>query len=356
MPEIYDLTRMTTPTAGVGTITLGVAVSGYLTFAAAGVPDGAKVIYGIRDGVNSEAGYGTYTAAGTTLSRDKILASTNGGSAISLSGGAEVYITMAAESLPQPLSSGLLVCTNTTTLTFQPFNGDRIKIAGLWYKIPSAGITGSNTGVFLNGVGASNLAASTVYYVYLFNNAGTLTFDYSTTGRVTDTTSGNVGTEIKSADNTRSLIGMVRVNASAQFTDNNGSRLTLSWFNRQNKDGLQSGASGTTPSTTASPNVLIGSAFPMLNWAGEAVYAVWNHEAVTTASFTNMTVSYDVVGNTIGSLQYIYNFANPIPTAVGGWGTPLEGYHVYGAYAGQSNAAGFTFTSNNGTISLMTRG
>ena len=95
MPKLYNLARMTTATTGTGTITLGSASSGFLTFAAAGVANGDIVFYGIKDGANSEVGYGTYTASGTTLSRN-VVKSTNGNAAIALSGAAEAYITAVA--------------------------------------------------------------------------------------------------------------------------------------------------------------------------------------------------------------------------------------------------------------------
>lgn len=87
---------MTTTTVGTGTITLGSAatVNGvlYLSFAAAGVADGDIVAYGIQDTNNSEYGYGTYTSAGTTLTRT-VIRSTNSNNAISLSGSAQVFVT-----------------------------------------------------------------------------------------------------------------------------------------------------------------------------------------------------------------------------------------------------------------------
>src|SRR3990172_4414079 len=90
---LHDLARMTSATAGTGTLTLGSAVSGFLTFALAGVADGETVLYSIRDGANSETGLGTYTAAGTTLARTTIYKSTNSDAAISCSGNQEVFIT-----------------------------------------------------------------------------------------------------------------------------------------------------------------------------------------------------------------------------------------------------------------------
>lgn len=94
---LHDLAAMTTATTGTGTITLGSAVTGALTFAAAGVSNGEIVTYGITDGANSEVGWGVYTTSGTTLTRT-VLASTNSGSAISLSGAAIVFVTTLAES------------------------------------------------------------------------------------------------------------------------------------------------------------------------------------------------------------------------------------------------------------------
>ena len=102
MAKLYDLARMTTATTGTGTLTLGSAVTGWLSFAGAGISDGDVIDYAINDpGTNptaTEIGTGTYTASGTTLSRT-VLKSTNSNSAINLSGNAHVLITPSAESL-----------------------------------------------------------------------------------------------------------------------------------------------------------------------------------------------------------------------------------------------------------------
>lgn len=106
MSKLYNLARMTTATTGTGTLTLGSAVSGYLTFAAAGVIDQQIVSYGIRDGANSEVGLGLYTASGTTLTRT-VTSSTNSNAAISLSGTAEVFITVRAQDIKESFFYGL---------------------------------------------------------------------------------------------------------------------------------------------------------------------------------------------------------------------------------------------------------
>jgi hypothetical protein len=119
MAKLYNLARMTTATVGTGTITLGAAVSGFLTFVLAGVADGEVISYAIRDGANSELGFGTYTASGTTLTRN-VTKSTNSDAAISLSGSAEVAITARREDLqPQilTLTDGATVNWNLASST-----------------------------------------------------------------------------------------------------------------------------------------------------------------------------------------------------------------------------------------------
>ncbi len=101
MAKLYNLARMTTATTGTGTITLGSAVAGFLSFVSAGIADGDVITYAIQDGSNSEIGRGTYTASGATLTRS-VLKSTNSNALISLSGSAQVFITPAAEDFLSP--------------------------------------------------------------------------------------------------------------------------------------------------------------------------------------------------------------------------------------------------------------
>lgn len=134
MAKLYNLARMTTATVGTGTITLGSAKAGYLSFASAGVSNGDVIAYAITDGANAEIGYGVYTSSGTTLTRN-VRNSTNSNNAISLSGNAEVAITPAAQDLvsmtpPQgrlTLTTGTPVMTSTasgqTTVYYTPHVG-----------------------------------------------------------------------------------------------------------------------------------------------------------------------------------------------------------------------------------------
>ena len=84
---LADRVKETTTTTGTGTITLAGATTGYQSFSAIG--NGNTTYYTIAGQGSSEweVGIGTYTSAGTTLSRDTILASSNSGSAVNFSAG-----------------------------------------------------------------------------------------------------------------------------------------------------------------------------------------------------------------------------------------------------------------------------
>lgn len=95
--QYVNLCRFNTSTVGTGALSIGGAVSGYLTPLLAGLTDGATVTYSIRENAQSEIGYGVYSAGLQTITRSSVLKSTNNDSAISLTGGAEVALCLAAE-------------------------------------------------------------------------------------------------------------------------------------------------------------------------------------------------------------------------------------------------------------------
>ena len=92
---VKDRVQVSTSTTGTGTLTLGAALGGFQDFSVIG--DGNTTYYTITNNGNWEVGIGTYTASGTTLSRDTVLESSNSGSKINLSGSSIVFCTYPAE-------------------------------------------------------------------------------------------------------------------------------------------------------------------------------------------------------------------------------------------------------------------
>lgn len=90
-----DRVKVTSTTAGTGTFTLGSALTGFQAFSVIG--DGNTTYYTITDDSgNWETGIGTYTASGTTLSRDTVLESSTGSKIDFPAGTKTVFVTYPA--------------------------------------------------------------------------------------------------------------------------------------------------------------------------------------------------------------------------------------------------------------------
>ena len=112
---LADRVQETSTTAGTGTLTLDGAVTGFQSFAAVG--NGNNTYYTIYEqGTNNwEVGIGTYTASGTTLSRDTIIASSNSGLVVTFGAGSKnVFVDMPSEMIALG-GSGQSIQVNQTT-------------------------------------------------------------------------------------------------------------------------------------------------------------------------------------------------------------------------------------------------
>lgn len=109
MAGLLNRAKMSTSTTGTGTVTLGSAVTGFLSFAEAGAVNATVYPYVIEDGDDFEIGIGTYTSSGTTFSRDTVTASkisgTAGTSKINLSGSATIFLTARAGDILNPANN-----------------------------------------------------------------------------------------------------------------------------------------------------------------------------------------------------------------------------------------------------------
>jgi hypothetical protein len=149
---LKDRVKETTITVGTSTLVLLGAASGFQSFSAIG--NGNTTYYTIDGGTEWEVGIGTYTTLGTTLSRDTILSSSNGGSAVNFSAGTKnVFVTYPADKAIYDDASGNVIALGT------PASATLTNATGLPI---STGVSGLGTGVatFLATPSSANLATA----------------------------------------------------------------------------------------------------------------------------------------------------------------------------------------------------
>ena len=112
MVTLVNRAKMSTSTTGTDALTLGTAVTGFQSFADAGVADADVVRYVIEENDTWEIGTGTYTASGTTLSRTLVESST--GFLLNLTGQGVVFLTAVASDLQNAATVDQGVSTTDT--------------------------------------------------------------------------------------------------------------------------------------------------------------------------------------------------------------------------------------------------
>lgn len=159
---------------------------------------------------------------------------------------------------------------SATGLILNRCNGAQLFIDGSSETIPSAGVSVTNSG----------LAADTQYYTYAYMSSGTMTLEIVTTVPATSSTYGH---QIKTGDATRSLVGQVYTDSSAQFVDTTAARLVSSYYNRQQKFLSWLNPSGVTTASSPWVDLVAGSSgqVQFLSW-GDIFDTILN--AVTIAS------------------------------------------------------------------------
>lgn len=210
---------------------------------------------------------------------------------------ASLFGSTSASTFPRP-QAGRLKFVSVAQIKFVPLDGTLlpVKTAGVWQlRDIGAGITSANpttTSNFVNGTASQALAANTTYLVTVFDNAGTLTFDFLTT--LTHVPDATTGTEIKNGDDTRTVVGMVRTDVVPNFEDDIFLRGVISWFNRRNIGLVNhyTANRSTTSATYVEFNSEIRGNF--LTWADETVLVgVSGGAATNVAAVAEHSIGFD---------------------------------------------------------------
>lgn len=158
MGKLVNRARMTVASApGTGAITLGSAVTGAQTFAAAGVAHGDVVSYvaesGYSNGVATiwEFGQGTYSSSGPTLIRTVVQGGTSGTSPVALTSDAQIFVAALAGDIGISLGAAV----NSTTGVAVDFVG--IPSTARRLTVMFAGVATNGSSVPLVQLGSGSL-------------------------------------------------------------------------------------------------------------------------------------------------------------------------------------------------------
>ena len=115
---VADRVKETTTTTGTGTVTLAGASSGFQAFSVIGNANTTYYAIVAQSGTEWEVGLGTYTSAGTLLSRDTVLSSSNAGALVNFSAGTkDVFVTYPAGRSVYQDPNGLISISGTIQAT-----------------------------------------------------------------------------------------------------------------------------------------------------------------------------------------------------------------------------------------------
>lgn len=328
MPLVLaDRVKETTTTTGTGTITLAGAVSGFQSFSAVG--NSNTTYYAIVGQGSSEweIGIGTYTASGTTLSRDTVLSSSAGAPTKTnfSSGTKDVFVTYTA--------------TRSVTV-----DGSTVDTFGL----------GAAQGDLLYASATDNfarLAKSSTATRYLANTGSSNNPQWDQVNLANGVT-GTLPVANGGTGNTTAQAEMNRVAGavtSGQYLRGNGTNVVMSAIQAADVPTLNQNTTGSAGSVTGDAT---GSTFGFNSGYG-SVATAYGCRAWVNFNGTG-TVAIRASGNVSsitdnGTGDYTVNLTTAMPDANYAWAGVAAFQNVYLSFANN------TYTQTSSTVRVMSR-
>jgi hypothetical protein len=224
-------------------------------------------------------------------------------------------------------------------LLLSRYNGRLLTINGVHQIIPASGPT----------LAATGLTPATLYYIYAWMNAGTMTLEASTTVPVVDAAT---GVWIKTGDATRTRVGVARPITGPAWTDTPKQRFVRSWYNDPGVILFNNFTASRTTTSTSYVEINSEIRCEALIWSGEAFEANASGTVLNSAASgrNQSSLAYNGTTPEIGGSLVIATTANDnVPFTAQALKTGLtEGYNYVTLLGLVSSGTGTWLSDSDG--------
>ncbi|MDX3971178.1 MAG: hypothetical protein QHD01_31920 [Bradyrhizobium sp.] len=197
----------------------------------------------------------------------------------------------AAAAVVAPVYGQCKLVKSGSNLVLLPFNGNQLTIDGRPRTIPAGGVSLAPTGL----TPGANL------YIYATASGPDVNaLEAVATGHATSTAPGQMGMEVKTGDDTRTLVGFARIIAGPAFADSATQRFVYSWFNPETLVLTGATDASSTETGTSSYAEKTPSKIEFLCRATDAVHVAATGVITNAASASAVGISVMIDGVAVG--------------------------------------------------------
>jgi hypothetical protein len=331
--------------------TLTGAVAGFQSFTVIG--NGNTTYYSATDALgNWEAGIGTYSTTGPTLTRTTILSSSNSGSAVTFSGAVNIFVTYPSEKSVNLNASGNVSPLGTIS-------------SGTWQ--------GATVGVTYGGTGVTT--SSGANSVVLRDTNANITINRLNQGTQTITASGSITNLTVASEYNQNLVGVggqtfrlpdattLSVTTAFQFNNNASGPLTITDFATATVGAVPPGGAA---SIALLDNSTVGGTWDVhgfipenIQWGTNSLYlasavitgGTWNGGTIGAGYGGTGLTSFSAANNALYSTGTTSLTAGTLPIAAGGTGQTSASTAINALVPSQAGNSGKALVTDGTSVS-----